>query len=132
MKTSPKMQAICEEFAAKHGIDLSRIGAAVKLSMPAYTSFAMARHDADMVIVERFFGDGRLDLGIVFDTAGEAWTVTGITPGFGQPRQVAARRGDGLRSLDDAAQEEAAEYADSVADALRAQGWLERATLVVD
>ena len=70
MKTSPNMQAICEEFAARHGVDLSRPGAEVKLSVPGYTSFAVARTAPDTVVVERFFGSGSLDLGIVFDTTG--------------------------------------------------------------
>ena len=132
MKSSPKMKAICEELAAKHGVDLSQIGAKIELTKPAYTSFAVARMDVDTVIVERFFGDGRLDLGIVFDTTGGRWRVTAFTPGIGKPRQVAARRGESLESVDDGAQEEAAEYAEHVADALRWQGWLRDAARVDD
>ena len=132
MKTSPKMQAICEALAAKHGVDLSQIGTEIKLTKPAYTSFAVERTEPDTVIVESFFGDGRLDLGIVFDTTGGRWSVMAFTPGIGKPRQVAIRRGQSLESVDNAAQEEAAEYAEHVADALRLQGWVRDATRVVD
>ncbi len=132
MRSSPKMKAICEELAAKHGVDLSQIGAEIKLTKPAYTSFAVERTEPDTVIVERFFADGRQDLGIVFDTMGGRWRVTAFTPGIGKPRQVAIRRDLALESVDDAAQEEAAEYAEHVADALRWQGWLRDAARVDD
>ena len=127
---TPVMQQIITEIATKHGVQLDRVGAYLRLDQPGYDRLSIEVIGPHQVSVAHYFeqhGDLIHDPEIVFWTGGETWTPIAIGQVLGNWREVAwiATDGSRLRAIQPAGQANVARFATTWAANLRRQGWLD-------
>jgi hypothetical protein len=133
VKTSKQMQSIIGKIAAKHGVELTKVGSHLTLTMPGYDRLAIETVGVNQVSVAHYFeqnGDLIADPEIVFFTGYGPWVPIALSLVVSGWREVARLSADGseLAYVELAAQADAASLARMWAKNLREQGWLERAT----
>jgi len=134
MTTCPQMKEVIEQLAEKHGVDLSQVGAHFRLDQPGYERLCVETISAQRVSVAHYFemnGDLVPDPDIVFfiDQKGE-WAAIGITDSFGPWCSLVKMAPDGnsVVSYDREGQASLATFAETWAQNLIDQQWLERGT----
>ena len=61
MKPSPKMRQVIEQLAAKHEVNLSEVGASLRLDMPGYDPLYIQRSGPTLIrVAHRFEAQGLL------------------------------------------------------------------------
>ena len=133
MRTSKQMQTIISKIAAKHGVDLSKVGAHLTLTMPGYDRLAIETIGVNQISLAHYFqqnGDLIADPEIVFYTGYGPWVPIALSLVITGWREVARLSADGsqVTHVALAAQADAASLARMWAKNLREQGWLEKAT----
>ena len=128
-RTAPAMQQIITALAAKHGLDLTRIGAALRLDQPNYDRLCIEVIDTHQVSVAHYFeqhGDLIADPEIVFWTGDGQWTPIAIGQVLTGWREVVQLALDGrcMVTFMRRAQADVASFADVWAANIRDQGWL--------
>lgn len=134
MKTCPQMKEVIAKLADKHGVDLSQIGAHFRLDQPGYERLCVETISARRVSVAHYFemnGDLVPDPDIVFliDAKGE-WAAIGITDSFGPWRSLVKMSVDGNSVVfyDRKGQASLADFAETWAQNLQDQKWLDNGT----
>jgi len=133
VRTSKQMQTIISKIAAKHGVDLSKVGAHLTLTMPGYDRLAIETIGVNQISLAHYFqqnGDLIADPEIVFYTGYGPWVPIALSLVITGWREVARLSADGsqVTHVALAAQADAASLARMWAKNLREQGWLEKAT----
>jgi hypothetical protein len=131
MKASPKMQTIVTQLAQRYHIDLSQVGAHLRLELPGYDRLVMEAIGGQRVSVAHYFelnGDLVADPDVVFFTGDGRWLPMEITQALGGYRRYAELANDDqqLDCLDPRGQADLAAFAEFWAQNLRDQGWLAR------
>lgn len=143
MQATPKLQEIVTQIAEKHGVDLDKPGAYLRLEMPGHGQLVIQNIGAERISVTNYLQPTRdwvadpeivvlVDYAPAEDTprgVGRVWTPIESTELFGGWRLYAEldSRGD-LVVYDADGQMELARYADNVvAHNLVVHGWLEQA-----
>ncbi len=135
--TSPSYRSVSfssiSELAARHGVDLSRQGAYLRLEMPSFDRLSIENIGGNRVSVAHYFeqhGDLIADPEIVFFTSELGWYPVEITQVFTGWRTVATIDADGrMTAVNVRGQHEVAQFASLWARNIRAQGWIERGQL---
>jgi hypothetical protein len=127
------MQTIISKIAAKHGVELTKVGSHLTLTMPGYDRLAIETVGVNQVSVAHYFEqNGDLIAGpeIVFFTGDGAWVPIALSLVVSGWREVARLSADGstITHVVLAAQADAAGLARMWARNIREQGWLDRAT----
>jgi hypothetical protein len=128
------MQSIIGKIAAKHGVDLSKVGSHLTLTMPGYDRLAIETVGINQVSVAHYFeqnGDLIADPEIVFFTGYGPWVPIALSLVVSGWREVARLNADGsqVTHVALAAQADAASLARMWARNVREQGWLEKASV---
>ena len=132
MKTSPKMQAVIEQLARQHGLDLSQAEAHLRLTMPNFDRLVIENIGFQCISVAHYFemnGDLIADPDVVFFTGYGEWAPIEITQVLAGHRRYAELGDAGHRIVrfDLRGQADLAVFAEQWAKNIRDQGWLERA-----
>lgn len=128
MKTAKTMQSIITAIAAKHGLDLSASEAHLKLEQQNYMPLVIEKIGTNLVSVAHYYeqnGDLIPDPDVVFFTGYAEWVPIEITQVMGY-QEVAWLKEDGkaIKSIKMAAQADLANFCESWAKNIKAQGWL--------
>jgi hypothetical protein len=131
MKTSPKMQAVIVQLARRHGLDLTQVGAYLRLDLPGYDRLVIESIGSQQVSVAHYFeanGDLVAEPDVVFFTGSGPWIPIAITQTLGGYRSYAQLAQDGrqIQRLERQGQAELAAFTEVWAQNLMDQGWLER------
>lgn len=132
MKTSKKMQAVITRIAEKHGLDLTEVGAYLRLEMPSYQPLVIHVLPQNRVVVAHYDEPPGMDVQIgdpeiVFFTNYAEWVPMSITQAVGGFRIYAALTPDkeNLATIAPKSQADLAEFAEMWARNIERQGWLE-------
>jgi hypothetical protein len=131
MKTSPKMQRVIEQLAKKHGLDLSREEAHLRLTMPGYHRLVIETIGSQCVSVAHYFeqnGDLVADPDVVFFTGYGEWVPIEITQVMDIYRRYAEldEAGRAIERMNLQGVAALASFTEQWAQNILAQGWLER------
>lgn len=129
MKTSPKMQKVVEQLAKRHGIDLSRREAYLRLELAGYERLVIEQIGGQLVSVAHYFeqnGDQVADPDVVFFTGYGPWAPIEITQSLGGYQRYAELAEDGqqIQRFHPRGQAALAEFTEQWAQNLSDQGWL--------
>src|SRR3712207_3067994 len=100
VKASPKMRQVIEALATKHEVNLSEVGASLRLDMPGYDSLYIQTMAPTLIsVAHRFEAQGVLvpDPEVLFFTKGTKWIAIDITQSIGGNRTYAQLSEDGTR-----------------------------------
>lgn len=131
MQASTEMKMVIGDLALRHRVDLTTIGAWMRLDMPHF----------DRLVVE-CIGPARISVAhyweiehdlipapeIVFVVAGNQWYPISIEQ-YGSGLQVSAHQDGGTWLVKPDSQKGLADFADEWATNIREQGWIERGEL---
>jgi hypothetical protein len=130
MKTSAAMQKIITRLAQRHGIDITRPGASLRLDMPGFYRLCIENIGFDRISVAHYYeeaGDLVPDPDIVFYTAYREWVAISIQNAFGYIEAgVMTDDMKGLKGVYTKQQEDLAEFTNLWAKNIEEQGWMER------
>jgi len=138
MKPSPKMRQVIEQLAAKHEVNLSEVGASLRLDMPGYDPLYIQRSGPTLIrVAHRFEAQGLLvaDPEVLFFTGyGVKWIAIDITQSVGGTRTYAHLNEEGTRIVrcHKTAQAHFADFVKIWAQNIQEQGWLEQGVKHVD
>lgn len=138
MKPSPQMRQVIEALAAKHEVNLSVVGASLRLDMPGFDSLFVQTMAPTLIrVAHRFEAQGVLvpDPEVLFFTGHEGrWIAIDITQSVGGNRTYAELSEDGTEIVryHKAAQADLADFVKIWAQNIQDQGWLEYGVRHVD
>ena len=138
MKPSPKMRQVIQELAAKHEVNLSEVGASLRLDMPGYDPLYIQRSGPTLIrVAHRFEAQGLLvaDPEVLFFTGyGVKWIAIDITQSVGGTRTYAQLNEEGTRIVryHKTGQAHFADFVKIWAQNIQEQGWLEQGVKHVD
>jgi len=129
VKVCKAMQTIIEAIAKRHGLDLSTVGAHLRLEMPGYLPLCIEVVGERMISVAHFFlqaGDLLYDPEMVFYVQNGAWIPLSITQApVGVYREVLFLDDDGMpERYEPRMMRELASFSTMWARNITAQGWL--------
>lgn len=132
MKTCPKMQDFVERLALKHGVDLSLVGAHLRVDLPGFDRLVVERLTPYAISVAHYFeqnGDLVPEPDIVYHTqSSEGWVPIEIAQSLMGFASLVA--GGYLGPIVPGSQSDnldgVAVFSEMWADNLLAQGWLEK------
>lgn len=134
MKASPKMQKVVEAIGQKFGVDFSKIEAHIRLDMPHYDRLCIENIGHRRISVAHYFesnGDLVADPDIVFFVDDQlGWLPVEISQSLTGWASYVQMSDDGMTILRYAKAQQAdlASFAQTWAQNIIDQGWLERAT----
>lgn len=131
MQASPEMQKVIGELATKHGVDLTVVGAWMRLELPHFDRLVVECIGVNRVSVAHYyesFGDLVTCPEIVFAVENGQWFAISYETG-GVGYDVFARKSNGAWLYKPDAQKGAATFADEWAGNIRSQGWIEQGEL---
>lgn len=132
MKTCPKMKRVVEDLATKHNVDLRQVGAHFRLDMPGYDRLCVECIGLNRVSVAHYYelnGDLVAEPDVVFFVDADSnWIPIEVTQSLTGWSQYAVFSDDGERitRIKSAGQHDLAEFAETWADNIAEQGWLEQ------
>lgn len=128
IKTSQAMQAVITALAEKHGLDLTRSEAHLRLTMEPYQPLVIEKVGKHLVSVAHYAyqnGDAMSDPDVVFFTNALEWVPIEITQILGYSRAVnLSDDGTQMKTFYPRKQREIATFANQWARNIKAQGWL--------
>ena len=130
MKASPRMKAVIEKLAKKHAVDLSQEGAHFRLDMPGFDRLCVENIGVGRISVAHYFvmnGDlvAEPDIEFLVDEKG-AWLPLNITQSMtGFTRYAVFDSREELIVENERGQRQLADFANTWANNIEAQGWLE-------
>jgi len=133
MKITKPFQDYIEKLAKKHSVDLDRVGSHFRLDMPGYMRLCVEVIGKNFVSVAHYYeqnGDLMQDPDVVFWCSSDGWIPFEITQAsLGVYRSYLDCSGKIPVCKDLKMQQDLASFCNTWDKNLRAQGWLENATL---
>jgi len=123
------MQAIIEQLAAKHGLDLSKSEGHIKLLNSGYMPLVIEKIGPQLVSVTHYYyqeGDACADPDMMFYTSAGGWMPVEITQVLGYQRCVTFNGQGEPEGIDGRAYADLLEFAEFWAGNIADQGWLDR------
>ena len=128
MQKCTKMQEVIEALAVKHGLDLSRNEAHIKLLNGPYMPLVIEKIGPQLVSVTHYFyqnGDACADPDMVFYTGDGGWMPVEITQTLGYRRALTFNDAGQPAGIDARAYAEMLLFAEFWAVNIQQQGWLD-------
>ena len=132
MQTCPKMKAVIEQLAQRHGLDLTQVEAHLRLDLPGFDRLVIENIGLNRISVAHYFelnGDLVEEPDVVYYITDEGGCAPiGISQSLTGWRSYAGFSEDGGRVVLDSpnGQADLAEFAEQWAENIAAQGWLEQ------
>lgn len=132
MRTSPKMQKMIEQLAKRYRLDLTKVEAHLRLTMPGYHRLVIENIGLNCISVACYFeqnGDLVADPDVVFFTGYGAWVPIEITQVMDVYRRYAEldAAGQSIVRINVRGQAALAAFSEQWAQNISAQGWLRHA-----
>lgn len=134
MKASPLMQQLVQQLIARHLVDLSTVGAFLRLDLPSQESLVIEQSGPSQITVMSCFeacGEWQIDREVLFFTGAQSpWIPLEITQWATGWTAFARLSSDSQRiaRINHCGQEKLAEFTERWACKLRRQPWLDQAT----
>lgn len=132
MQSSSYMQQIVAQIAIKHGVDLSKVGASMRLDMPHMDRLCIERISHHEVSVAHYFeanGDLIAEPDIVFYVVNNTWYPIQIQQSITGWQELANITAGVVEHVATRRQADVARFADYWARNIKDQNWLEYGTL---
>jgi hypothetical protein len=131
MKASPTMQQLVQRLVEQHGVDLTPVGAFLRLDLPAHDSLLIDHLAHAQIAVTGCFeecGVWKIEREVIFFTGDTDWIpleVTQLATGWTAYARLDAD-GTQIVRINHCGQEKLAEFTERWAQTLLRQNWLEQ------